>query len=99
MGLHPLAGSEQLEMADAVELIYVSLRLDVRYSDDLDPFLKLEPAVALSVKFNSEGWSSTSAAAATGSMIHNRDVCAVATPARWACQCLDNKRIAKRTRY
>ena len=29
----------------------------------------------------------------------NRDVCAVATPVRWACQCLDDKRIAKRTRY
>jgi 2-iminobutanoate/2-iminopropanoate deaminase len=28
----------------------------------------------------------------------NRDVCAVATPARWACQCLDDKRIAKRIR-
>src|SRR6476620_3070662 len=28
----------------------------------------------------------------------NRDFCAVSTPARWACQCLDDKRIAKRTR-
>src|SRR5258708_4501617 len=28
----------------------------------------------------------------------NRDFCAVATPARWACQSLDDKRIAKRIR-